>query len=118
LARAADSNPEVVFEQTEFEHSLEDEFEVQVREAALSDAMTQKAYYEATLGLELKAINFYYGGVRRLARAMPAPMARDMAFAASAESSLASTSAPAVAPSFDEVEYQTSVTVVFEIVSD
>ena len=45
LARAADSNSEVKFEQTEFEHSLEDEFEVQVREAALADVMSQKAYY-------------------------------------------------------------------------
>jgi hypothetical protein len=117
LAQAADSNSEVAFEQTEFEHSLADEFEDQVREAALGDAMAQKAYYETTLGLELKAVNFFYGGVRRLARAMPAPMAQDMAFSAAAESS-AVQSAPAVAPSFDEVEYQTSVTVVFEIVSD
>jgi uncharacterized protein YggE len=117
LAQAADNNSEVVFEQTEFEHSLADEFDVQVREAALSDAMAQKAYYETTLGLELKAVNFFYGGVRRLARSMPAPMAADMAMSVSAESS-AGRSAPAVAPSFDEVEYQTSVTVVFEIVSD
>lgn len=117
LARAADSNSEVEFEQTEFEHSLADEFEVDVREAALADVMTQKAYYETTLGLELKAVNFFYGGVRRLARAMPAPMAQDMVFSAASES-VAASSAPAVAPSFDEVEYQTSVTVVFEIISD
>ena len=117
LARAADNSTEVEFEQTEFEHSLADEFEDQVREAALNDAMAQKAYYEATLGLELKAVNFFYGGVRRMARAMPAPMAADMAFAAAAESSSLSR-APAVAPSFDEVEYQTTITVVFEIVSD
>ena len=117
LARAADSNSEVKFEQTEFEHSLEDEFEVQVREAALADVMSQKAYYETTLGLQLKAVNFFYGGVRLMARAMPATLAQDMAFSAAAESS-AVRSAPAVTPSFDEVEYQTTVTVVFEIISD
>ncbi len=117
LAQAADTNAEIEFEQTVFEHSAADEFEDQVREAALNDAMAQKAYYETTLGLKLKAINFYYGGVRRMARVMAAPMAQDLAFSAAAETSSAS-SAPAVAPSFDEVQYQTSVTVVFEIVSD
>ncbi len=117
LARAADTHDEVEFEQTEFEHSLEEQFEVQVREAALADVMAQKAYYETTLGLELRAVNFFYGGVRRLARAMPTPMAADMAFSLAAESSSVR-SAPAVAPSFDEVEYQTTVTVVFEIISE
>ena len=48
---------------------------------------------------------------------MPATLAQDMAFSAAAESS-AVRSAPAVTPSFDEVEYQTTVTVVFEIISD
>ena len=120
LAAAADEHDEVEFESVEFDHSAEEEFEDQVRELALSDVMEQKSFYEDTLGLELRAINFFYGGIRQMARAMPMAMAaQEMAVdtvGGLAASSVAS--AAAVAPSFDEVEYQTSVTVVFEIVSE
>ena len=116
LAAAADKNDEVEFERTEFEHSEADEFEIQVRELALQDVMEQKAYYEANLGLQLEAINFYYGGIQRMTRAMPV-MAMEMA-ADVASTAVQVAAAPAVAPTFDEVEYRTSVTVVFEIVSD
>jgi len=119
LAAAADSHPEVKFESTEFEHSLEDEFELQVREEALQDVMEQKAYYEANLGLQLRAVNFYYGGIRRTPRALPmAAMRQEMAADVSALSTAAKAAEPAVPVSFDEVEYQTSVTVVFEIVNE
>lgn len=121
LAAAADEHDEVEFESTEFEHSAEDSFEDQVREMALNDAMEQKAYYESSLGLELKAVNFFYGGIRQMARAMPmAARTQEMAMDANsrgASSSLA-LSAPAVAPTFDEVEYQTNITVVFEIINE
>lgn len=122
LAAAADEHDEVKFENTEFEHSEEDGFEAQVRELALQDVMAQKAYYESSLGLELKAINFFYGGIRQMSRAIPrAAMAQEMAMDAngrSSGSSLALSAAPAVAPTFDEVEYQTTITVVFEIVDE
>lgn len=119
LATAADENAEVKFERTEFEHSLEDDFENQVRELALQDVMEQKAYYESNLGLELRAVNFYYGGIRRTPRAMPmAAMQQEMAADGSTVRSASAPPAAVVAPSFDEVEYQTSVTVVFEIVND
>jgi uncharacterized protein YggE len=122
LAAAADENDEVEFESTEFEHSEEDAFEDQVRQIALQDVMEQKAFYESSLGLELKAINFFYGGVRQLSRAMPkAMMAQEMTMDANsrgAVSSLAVSAAPAVAPTFDEVEYQTNINVVFEIVNE
>lgn len=120
LAAAADEHDEVEFESVEFEHSAEEDFETQVRELALADVMEQKSFYEDTLNLELRAINFFYGGIRQMARAMPMAMAmQEMAVdtvGGLAASSIASASA--VAPSFDEVEYQTSVTVVFEIVSE
>lgn len=121
LAGAADQYDEVDFESTEFEHSEEEAFEKQVRELALEDVMEQKAFYEQTLNLQLKAVNFFYGGVRRLARAMPVAMAaEEMAFSSAGRGvgDTATSAASAVAPSFDEVEYQTSVNVVFEIVSD
>jgi len=120
LAAAADENGEVEFESTAFEHSEEDAFENQVREMALQDVMAQKAYYESSLGLELKAINFFYGGIRQVARSMPrAAMAQEMAMDANSRTSTAMTlAAPAVAPTFDEVEYQTNINVVFEIVDE
>jgi uncharacterized protein YggE len=121
LAAAADEHDEVDFGSTEFEHSEEDDFEDQVREIAVQDVMAQKAYYESSLGLELKAVNFFYGGIRRMARAMPrAAMAQEMAMDASGgrASSSVSLATPAVAPTFDEVEYQTSINVVFEIVDE
>ena len=120
LAAAADNHTEVKFESTEFEHSLEDDFEKQVRELALQDVMEQKAYYESNLGMQLKAVNFYYGGIIRNQRALPmVAMQQEMASDSAARGmTLAAEAAPAVAPSFDEVEYQTSVTVVFEIVNE
>lgn len=121
LAAAADTHAEVKFERTEFEHSLEDDFEDQVRELALQDVMEQKAYYEANLGLQLRAVNFFYGGIRKMSRAMPMTAAvQEMAMDTTGSRSAATLSQaePAVAPSFDEVAYQTSVTVVFEIVND
>ena len=122
LAAAADSNDEVEFERTEFEHSEEDAFETEVKELALQDAMDQKAYYESSLGLQLKAVNFFYAGVRQMSRSMPmAAVALEMADASSGARSSNSTiaaQAPIVAPTFDEVEYQTSITVVFEIINE
>ena len=119
LAAAADDNPEVKFERTEYEHSLEDDFEDQVRELALRDVMEQKAYYEANLGLQLQAVNFYYGGIVRTPRAMPMVAMESMEMDATAArgAAMSAQAAPTVAPTFDEVEYQTSVTVVFEIVN-
>lgn len=120
LAAAADGNEEVEFESTEFEHSEEDSSEDRVRELALDDVMEQKAFYESRLGVELRAINFYYGGVQRRARAMPlmarAEMAEDSNSAAGGTVAMSSSASMSVAPTFDEVEYRTSLNVVFEIV--
>ncbi len=121
VAAAADNDNDVEFESIAFEHSEEDEFERQVRDLALEDVMEQKSYYESTLDLQLQAINFYYGGIQQFARAMPMAMAEEAVSVDAVRSSAAAglqASAAAVTPSFDEVEYRTSVTVVFEIVSD
>ena len=125
LAAAADEHDEVEFESTALEHSEKNSFEDQVREMALQDVKAQKAYYESSLGQELKAINFFYGGIRQMSRAMPrAAMAQEMGMEMEmdANGGRASTSlsltASAVAPTFDEVEYQTNINVVFEIVNE
>ncbi len=121
LAAAADEHEEVEFEHTEFEHSEKDSFEIQVREFALQDVMEQKAYYENSLGLQLKAVNFFYGGIRQSPRFMANAavtqeiMSMDLS---SRDATNTATPAPAVTPTFDEVEYHTSITVVFEIVNE
>ena len=51
--------------------------------------MVQKAYFESPLGLELKAVNFFYGGIRQMARSMPrAIMSQEMAWTQTAEAHL------------------------------
>ena len=102
FAAAVDANDEVEFESTEFEPNKEKAFEVQVRELALRDVMEQKACYESNLGIKLQAINFYYGGVQRMNRAMPM-VAIKMA-ANITGTAVQSVAACAVAPTFDEVE--------------
>jgi len=118
LAGAADANEEVEFERIQFEHSEEEEFEQQVQELALQDVMEQKAFYESNLGLELRAVNFFYGSIRQMARAMPMAVMAEAATADSMNEAVSLSAGASVAPSFDEVEYGTSVTVVFEIVRD
>ena len=117
LATAADNHEEVKFESTAYEHSLEDEFEKQVRALAMEDVMAQKTYYENSLGLELKAVNFFYGEIRLMSRVRPMMAARTE-MSADASISLSAPAAPVIAPTFDEVDYQTSLTVVFEIVDN
>ena len=120
LAAAADKHEEEEFESTEFKHSEKDTFETQVRELALQDVMEQKAYYENNLGLQLKAINFFYGGIRQIPRAATkAAMSQEIAmdFSGGRAASTSAMAAPVVAPTFDEIEYQTSITVIFEIIN-
>jgi len=95
LAAAADEREEVAFDGTEFEHSDEDEFGLQVRELAIDDVMAQKAYSETSLWIELRALEF----------------ATDSAGIAETTAANA-----AITPSFDGVDYRMSVTVIFEIV--
>ncbi|PCJ23868.1 MAG: hypothetical protein COA96_10855 [SAR86 cluster bacterium] len=119
LAAAADANEEVEFEQTEYKHSHKDEFEVEVRELALQDVMEQKAYYESSLGLSLKAVNFFHGGIRQFSRSRPmAAVVQEMAVDSLNSRGATVAQTAVVAPTFDEVEYQTSITVVFEIINE
>ena len=112
LAEAADANREVTFEQIEFEHSMKEEFEERVREQALQDALYQKEFYESRLGLSLKAINCYYAGIR------PPRCFRTQTVWQSASSASTLGGSPpcaAISPTFDEIEYATSITVVYRV---
>ena len=84
--------------------------------------MVQKAYFESPLGLKLKAVNFFYGGIRQMSRTMPrAVISQEMAMDSNGRptaSSMALSSASPVTPTFDEVEYQTNNNVVFKIINE
>ena len=107
LAAAADQYEEVELGATEFEHSEEKELERQVRELAVKDALDQANFYSQTLGFALKPINFYPQTFTRSSRPQLL-MSRAMAMDEMA--------APASMDNFDEIEFDASVTVVFEIV--
>ena len=89
LATASDEHDEVDFESTAFDLSEEDDFEGQAKEITLQDVVAEKDYYKSSLALELKAINFFYGGIRQMARSMPrAIMSQEMAWTQTAEAHL------------------------------
>ena len=92
---AANEREEEVFDGAKFEHSDEDKFERLVRELAIEDVMAQKAYYETSLGIGLRAIEL-------------------AAHNASIEET--TTANAAITHSFDEVDYRISATVILEIV--
>lgn len=123
LAAAADENSQVGFESIEFTHSKEERFERQVRDLALEEVMEQKTFYESTLGVELRPVNFFHDSVQQLVRAVPGTTAlREEALGVgSLTTPDAVAQAPmglATSPGFDAVEYWTSLTVVFEIVGE
>ena len=109
LAAAADQYEEVELGAIEFEHSEEKELERQVRELAVKDALDQANFYSQTLGFALKPINFYPQTFTRNSR-LQLLMSRAMAMDEMA--------APASLDNFDEIEFDASVTVVFEIVQN
>jgi uncharacterized protein YggE len=109
LAAAADQYEEVELVSTEFEHSKVKELEKQVRELAVKDALDQAAFYSQTLGFALKPVNFYPQTLTRNSRPQLL-MSRAMA--------MDEIAAPASMDNFDEIEFDASVTVVFEIVQN
>ncbi len=66
------------------------------------------------LGIELRAIKFFYGNLHRQPREMPLRALEFAADSARMEGTAAANAA--ITPSFDEVDYRLPVTVIFEIV--
>ncbi len=110
LAAAADSHDEVELGKMVFEHSDAVAFEQRARELAMQDALAKAETYGKTLGLELTPINFFSHSFARQARYESALMRSAVAMDAA--------NLPPSANNFDEVNYESSVTVTFEITRD
>jgi hypothetical protein len=94
-----------------------------VRELAMQEVMEQKSHYETSLNLQLKAVDFFYGGntqmnhPARVAMAVP-QLTGDTGSALGSAPVFRSRAARITAPTFDEVKYQSSINVVFEIINE
>jgi uncharacterized protein YggE len=119
VAESADSNPEVDFVDIEFEHTGRKALQQQVLDKAVADVMQQKAFYEEQLGLTLRPQSFTAPNVaprpRPAARRPMAMMEEITVTARKSGSAPAYADEPIVAVTFDEVEYNAVVTVVFEV---
>jgi len=121
LAGAADTNKEIAFSTTEFEHTKKDEFKNKVKTQALKKVMTQKAFYEKELGVLLTPINFRDANIgfkgTRAAVEMDSIVMQDAPMVSgSASFSKMRTSKPKTT-SFDEVKYYANISVDFKIIS-
>jgi hypothetical protein len=119
LGSIVDRNESVSFGGTEFEHSERDAFEDQVRQAAVDDALADERFYENALGLVLRPVAFRSGPVAftpqpAFGRVLEEVMVTGSRIQAGAAGQLDGGSAQAV-PTFDEVRYQSTVEVDFEV---
>jgi uncharacterized protein YggE len=118
LGDVVDQNMEVTFGGTEFEHSEREAFEDRVRQAALDDAMEEKAFYETSLGIELGPVNFRTGPVIFNPRERFLSQALEEVAVTGARAEDAAAQAPLEAPgvpTFDEVQYRANVEIDFEV---
>lgn len=121
IAMISDNNKEVTLSATEFEHSLKVELKAQVKKKALAKVMSQKAFYEETLQLKLKAVAFRdFDVVQSGSRGAQAFEQRVVITGSRIKRSDGKSKAPPVIANqtFDEVEYKATISVDFEIVGE
>jgi len=115
IARLTDDNDEIVMAGMEFEHTSKEEFQDNVRKAALDKALAQRTAYEEQLGIKLTPINVQENVV------MPnkvRPYLEEVSVSAVRQRSAADSAGLASAPppqTFDEVLYQATVYVTFKV---
>lgn len=124
IALVADAHEEVSIAGTEFKHSEKDAYTLMVREMAIKNAMEKRALYEETIGLKLKPIRFLQ---RRNAytRTQGASMLEEVVVTGirqGAERKKKKEEAVVPKPtrktSFDEISYDASISITFEIIVD
>lgn len=113
VAEISDSNDAIVFGGVEFEHSEKEAYEDRVRDKAVDAVLADRAYFEGKLGLSLQPVSFTFSDVNAVEfnrfSAIEEVVVTGSRVAGAQDKMAART------PSFDEVEYRVSVTVVFEI---
>lgn len=115
IARLTDDNEEIIMEGMEFEHTAKEEFQDNVRKAALDKALAQRTVYEQQLGIKLTPINVQENIIMP-SRARPYPMEEVAVSAVARQRGTADfASSPPPPQTFDEVSYQTTVYVTFKV---
>jgi len=118
LSKVADQLDEVSIGDIRFEHSLKDKFQNDVSLEALADAQSKASQYADQLGIILKPVSFTSSG----AGPGPTPLSRfknrrgsvieEVVLTASSKDSSYEDSAPIT---FEEIRYESSATVLFEV---
>jgi len=112
---AASSSPELSVGAISFEYSKQRELEEQVRRAAFDDALSKKAFYEQRLGATMRPADFEFSDLS--ARGTAGGALEEIVVTGTRRQATNSYSAPdsPTVPSFDEKDYQVSVTVTFAV---
>lgn len=115
IARLTDDNEEIIMAGMAFEHTAKEEFQGNVRKAALDKALAQKTAYEQQLGIKLTPINVQENVVMPR-RAQPYAMEEVAVSAVARQRGTADFASPPPPPqTFDEVIYQATVYVTFKV---
>ena len=119
IAKLADQYKEVTIGTTEFEHSKKEDSALAVKKQAMTKILAQKAYYEESLGVTLRAVNVHENWLRTGGsqgaediEALMVTRARSEKRDSFSSMELSQKRAPT---SFDEVKYATKLTVAFEV---
>lgn len=116
IARLTDDNDEIVMAGMEFEHTAKEEFQDDVRKAALDKALAQRTVYEQQLGIKLTPINVQENVVVPYkARAYLEEASVSAVRQRSSADSAILANTPPPPQTFDEVEYQATVYVTFKV---
>ncbi len=121
IAVASDLHKEADIADTVFEHTEKEAYLLKVKNMALDKIMDQKSVYKKSLGLKLKPVTFrdakYNYGRSRGAYVLEEVVvtARKKSFSSAKKESVL---APKRTPSFDEVKYNASISVDFEILPE
>lgn len=112
VAAIADRNTSVSFAGVEFEHSEKEAYEDKVRDMAVEKVLAEQRFFEQRLGLKLSPVSFEYSDVNALPDTYGV-LEEVIVTANRASSSGYRPRAPN--PTFDEINYEVSVAVTFEV---
>lgn len=119
LARAADQSDEISIGQIEFEYTDRSAFQEKVRQTALDDALSKKRFYEERLGTTLRPVQFQFSDSGPLptrgALELGQVMVTGARIGGDADGGALLRQPTALPPSFDELQYEISVNVTFEL---
>ncbi|WP_444930100.1 SIMPL domain-containing protein [Microbulbifer sp. SSSA002] len=120
IAQLTDENKEIEIVSTSFEHSKVSEYTKKVQSKALAKIMEQKADYEGTLGIQLTPVNIRtrslgYHGTAGADAVEEVVVTAARARSSGLKDSTSRTYIERETSSFDEVQYEASLSVDFQV---